>query len=144
MSEHAHLTADQVRSALDGADTARRGLAARGRWLAVYFAAFAVGSVVVVSVIGLVPGPVGVSVAMGCWAVLIAVCVSWASRRPVRLRDEKRLHALAWGSWAVVYGVVLVTGEVLRAGAAYWVPAALVSALPLAGCAVLALRWSRR
>ncbi|MBC3761394.1 hypothetical protein ACUN7V_05390 [Quadrisphaera oryzae] len=144
MSEHAHLTADQARAALAGADTARRGLAARGRWLATYFATFAVGSVVVVSVIGLVPGPVGVSLAMAAWVVLISVCVSWAARRPVRLRSEGRLHALAWGSWAVVYGVVLVTGESLGAGPSYWLPAAVVTAVPLAACAVLALRWSRR
>lgn len=140
----AHLTADQARSALAGADSARRSLAARGRWLAAYFGAFAAGSVVVVSVIGLVRGPVGVSAAMAVWAVLISVCVAWAARRPVRLRDERRLHALAWGSWAVVYGAVLVTGELLGAGASYWVPAAVLTAVPLAACAVLALRWSRR
>ncbi|MBF5080557.1 hypothetical protein [Quadrisphaera sp. INWT6] len=143
MSEHAHVTADQARTALAGADTARRGLAARGRWLAGYFGAFAVGSAVVVALIGL-GGDAGTTLAMIGWVVLVSLGVAYASTRPVRLRREGRLHAAGWVSWGVVYGLVLLVGHPRHGAAAYWLPAALLSAVPLAATALLALRWSRR
>ncbi|TNM68507.1 hypothetical protein FHN55_06815 [Streptomyces sp. NP160] len=143
MSEHAHLTADQALSALAGADAARRGLAARGRWLATYFAAFAVGSAAVVTLIGL-GGDAGTTTAMIGWVLLVSLGVGWAATRPVRLWREGWLHGLAWGSWGVVYGLVLVIGGSRHGEAAYWLPAALVSALPLLATALVALRWSRR
>ncbi|TXR55286.1 hypothetical protein [Quadrisphaera setariae] len=143
MSEHAPLTADQARAALAGADTARRGLTARGRWLAGYFGAFAVGSVVVVLLIGL-GGDTGTTLAMIGWVLLVSLGVGYAATRPVRLRREGRLHALAWLSWGVVYAVALLGGHPRHGELAYWLPAALVTAVPLLATAVLALRWSRR
>ncbi|MGQ7297397.1 hypothetical protein [Quadrisphaera sp. KR29] len=143
MSEHAHVTADQARTALSGADAARRGLAARGRWLAAYFAVFAAGSAAVVALIGL-GGGLGTSLALAGWLVLVVAGVVWATSRPVRLRGEGWLHGLAWGVWGVVYGLVLVLGRPHAGEAAYWVPAALVSTLPLLAAALVVLRRSRR
>lgn len=143
MSEHAHPTADQARAALAGADSARRGLAARGRWLASYFAAFAVGSAAVVALIGL-GGDSGTTIAMIGWVLLVCLGVGWAATRPVRLRREGLLHGLAWGSWGVVYALVLAVGGPRHGEVAYWLPAALVSTVPLLVTAAVALRWSRR
>jgi len=143
MSERAHVTVDQARSALAGADAARRGLAARGRWLAGYFGAFAVGSAVVVALIGL-GGDAGTTLAMVGWVALVSVGVAYAATRPVRLRREGWLHAGGWVTWGAVYGVVLAVGHPRHGEVAYWLPAALVSAVPLAATALVALRWSRR
>ena len=139
----AGTTADQARDALTGASSARRVLAARGRWLAAYFGAFAAGSAVVVVLIGL-GGSAGTLIAMTGWVVLVSAGVAWATTRPVRLRHEGWLHALAWVTWGVVYGTVLLLGDARPGELAYWVPAALVSALPLAGTGALALHRSRR
>lgn len=143
MSHHEQLTADQARAALAGAETSRRGLAARGRWLAGYFGAFAVGSAVVVLLIGL-GGDAGTTLAMVAWVLLVSLGVGYAATRPVRLRREGWLHAAGWLSWGVVYGLVLHVGHPRHGEVAYWLPAALVSAVPLLATAGLALRWSRR
>lgn len=143
MEQRAPLTADQARDALAGAATARRGLATRGRWLAAYFAAFAVGSAVVVLLVGL-GGPLGTSLAVIGWVVLVSLGVAYATTRPVRLRGEGWLHGLAWGTWGVVYGLALVLGRAHPGQASYWVPAALVSALPLLAVALVVLRRAQR
>jgi len=143
MSERAHVTVDQARSSLAGADAARRGLAARGRWLAGRFGASAVGGAAVVGLIGL-GGDTGTVLAVVGWVALVSVGVAHAVTRPVRLRREGWLHAGGWASWGVVHGVVLAVGHPRHGEVAHWLPAALVSAVPLAVAALVALRWSRR
>ena len=66
-----------------------------------------------------------------------------AARRPgPRAVGTRRRTAVGAVSWAVVYGAVLVAGLVVWPGSvAYWVPAALVSAVPLL---VAAWRPARR
>ncbi len=142
-SERADVTADQARTALAGAEAARRGLAARGRRLATCFGVFALGSAAVVTLIGL-GGSAGTTLAMGVWVVLVSLGVAWAATRPVRLRHEGWLHGLAWGTWGVVYGLVLVLGRSGSGETASWVGGAVVSALPLLVASLGALRWARR
>lgn len=136
------MTADRARAALAGADTSRRGLAARGRWLAGYFTAFSAGSVAVVLLVGL-GGDAGTTAAMITWVLLVSLGVGYAASRPVHLRREGWLHGV-WVLWGVVYGLVLLLGHSHHGEVAYWLPGALLSAVPLLAAAGTALRWSRR
>jgi len=133
-------TNTEVEVALADAHTASAALAARGNWLRTYLLVFAAGSVAVVLLIGL-DGQRGVAVGMALWFLLIAVMSWWGARQRVILRGHKRRSFVAFGGWGVLYGATLLVGEYLFAGQpAFWVPAAVITSVPL----VLVACWPPR
>ncbi|MGO1240954.1 MAG: hypothetical protein ACTMHU_05915, partial [Cellulosimicrobium funkei] len=116
---------------LAGAPPARRG-----RWVRLYLTGWAVASVGLVLAIGL-GGRVGFVVGMAAWVAIVTVGATWAGRQGALAVGTRRRIAVG-----AVYGAVLVAGLVVWPGSvAYWVPAALVSAVPLL---VAAWRPARR
>lgn len=119
----------------------------RSRWLAVMFGAFSGCFGVVTLVLGLVaprPGmlvPTVVTV-LACVAVLLTGTLVWAFTRPAQPRGRGR-GAWAWISTGTLYAAALLAGTYghLSLRVAYWVPAAIVVAAPLA---VAAFRERRR
>ena len=125
-------TNTEVEVALADAHTASAALAARGNWLRTYLLVFAAGSVTVVLLIGL-EGRRGATIATTLWLLLVAVMSWWGARQRVIPRGHKRRTLLAFGGWGVLYGATLLIGEYLFAGQpAFWVPAAAITAIPLA------------
>ena len=130
-------TPAQATSALADARAASSSLTSRGAWLRTYLLIFAAGSLALVLLIGL-GGRDGAIAGTSLWIVLISVMSWWSSRQTVILRDHKQRSFLAFGGWAVLYGVTLLVGEtVFPASPAFWVPAAVISTMPL----VLAALW---
>ncbi|MFI2703002.1 hypothetical protein [Cellulosimicrobium composti] len=101
------------------------------RWVRLYLTGWAVASVGLVLAIGL-GGRVGFFVGMGAWAVIVAVGTTWANRQGATAPGTARRIFAGAITWAVVYGVTIFVGTTLWPGlVAFWVPAALVSAVPL-------------
>lgn len=119
-------------AALDRADRLAGATRARGwRWVRLYLTGWAVASIGLVLAIGL-GGRVGFVVGMAAWVAIVTVGATWAARQGALAVGTRRRIAVGAVSWAVVYGAVLVAGLVVWPGSvAYWVPAALVSAVPL-------------
>jgi hypothetical protein len=130
-------THTEAEAALADARTARTSLAAGGNWLRRYLFVFAAASVPLVLLIGL-GGQRGATIGTMLWIFLVSVMSWWGARQRVVLRGHKRRSILAFGGWGVLYGATLLLGEYLFPGQpAFWVPAAVITAVPL----VLAACW---
>jgi len=133
-------TRREVESTLADANGARTTLAARGGWLRKYLLVFAVGSVAVVLLIGL-GGRTGATVATMLWLFLVAAMSWWGARQRVIPRGHKLRNLLGFGGWGVLYGATLLVGKsFFPSEPAFWVPAAVLSAVPL----VLVAFWPSR
>lgn len=119
------------------AEVVRAGLAAsqvhsRARWMGVYFAVFGVFFGAATLLLGLVqPLALRMVIFSVCLPVLLAAMVWWSLRQGAVPRG--RLRGLwAWISTGVLYAVALVVGLSRWEGQAwFWVPAAIIVALPL-------------
>ncbi|KLN36531.1 hypothetical protein FB00_01385 [Cellulosimicrobium funkei] len=116
------------------ADASRLAASTRARawrWVRLYLTGWAAASVCLVLALGL-GGRAGFVVGMSAWALLVTVGVTWAARQGAMVAGARPRLALGAGAWAVVYGATLFVGLDRFAGeVAFWVPAALVSAVPL-------------
>lgn len=124
-------TRADAEAALAAARTAQTSLADRGHWLRTYLLVCAAGSVPLLLLVGL-GGRVGESIGTTLWIVLCSALSWWGARQRVVLRSNKRRTVVAFGGWAVLYVAALLLGLRFFPGRpAFWVPAALVAAIPL-------------
>lgn len=132
---------DEARQALDRVGTLGHRVRGGGRWLALYCAVFGVGSLSVVLATGLAPhGPLRTAV-MAVFGIMVLVLVVWASTRPVTPRRFTWLHTAMILGWSVLYSVALLGGLWFFPGeSAWWVPMAVVTALPPWALTVYTLR----
>ncbi|WP_067965873.1 hypothetical protein [Nocardiopsis trehalosi] len=135
-----HAEARAALAVADGvADTARR----RARWYAAWCAAYAVLTAAYTAGVGLAPGPLTIGAGSAAWAIATALLSAYAVRQPVAPRHYTRLHLTMIGTWAVLYAGVLVLGADRFGDPAWWVPGALLTAVPPLAGAVAALRLTR-
>ncbi len=119
------------------ADLARAGRAAgrvryRARWMATYFTVFGVGFGAVTLILGLIqPLALRMTIFAACWPALMIGMVLWS--RGQRAAPRGRFRGLwAWVATGLLYGAALLAGmPALEGRVAYWVPAAVIVALPL-------------
>jgi len=107
------------------------------RWTRSLLLAWAAMTIVVVLLVGLggIPGIVIGSLIGPLFAGTVAV---WAARQGIRARNLNGRYLLAVCLWAVLYGAALLLGLPAQAGdPAYWLPAALVTAVPMVAVALL-------
>ncbi|MBB4931630.1 hypothetical protein F4561_002450 [Lipingzhangella halophila] len=133
--------------ALDGlvaAEEINRRVRRGGRWYAGWAAVFAGMSVVLTLGVGFL-GATWVFVPfMVGWAVSFAVLLVYALSKPVTPAGFGWMHGLGMGVWGVVFAAVLTIGQVyFPAQPAWWVPGALVTAVPLLAVACVVLARSR-
>ncbi|MBV2363413.1 hypothetical protein ACFPZ0_16180 [Streptomonospora nanhaiensis] len=103
----------------------------RGRWYAGYSAGFGVITVALVLAVGLWPSPMGAVVATPLAVAGFAALTVYCLRRPMSPRRHAAVHLTSMGFWSAAYVAVLVVGATAFPGsAAWWVPGALVCALP--------------
>ncbi|MFF3064665.1 hypothetical protein ACFVQ3_08910 [Oerskovia sp. NPDC057915] len=133
-------TPQEAAAALDLATRSTATTAGIGhRWVQSLLLAWAAMTITVVLLVGLggVPGIVLGSLIGPLFAGMVAI---WAARQGVRARSLHGRYLLAVVLWAVLYGAALVLGLPGQAGnLAYWLPAALVTALPMLAAAL----WPR-
>jgi hypothetical protein len=122
----------EATSALEHAARLAASTRTRGwRWVRLYLSGWAAASVGLVLALGL-GGRIGFVVGMSAWAVIVTAGVTWAARQGSMAAGTRRRLVFGAGSWALVYGATLFVGLDRFAGdVTFWVPAALVSAVPL-------------
>jgi len=126
------LTREQAAAELARADTAAGRVHARSRWIATFLAVFGVGFGALTLLLGLVqPFALRMTIFAVCWPILIIGMVIWSRRQPAAPRG-RLVGVWGWVGTGVLYGVALFVGTPALIGRAeYWVPAAVVVALPL-------------
>lgn len=120
-----------AREALAAADRSAEALRKQTIAVRVAMAGFAIASLAGVIILGLVPMPGGMigglTFILGS-AVALAVVGATAKARP---KAFTRRYLLTIGIWAAIYVATMLIGMNLLPGvAAFWIPAAIVSALP--------------
>lgn len=126
------LTREQAAAELARADTAAGRVRAGSRWIATYLVVFGVGFGAVTLLLGLVqPLALRMTIFAVCWPILIVGMVIWSRRQPAAPRG-RLVGVWGWIGTGVLYGVALFVGTPTLIGRVeYWVPAAIVVALPL-------------
>ena len=121
----------EAREALAAVDRSAETMRRQTIAIRVAMAAFAIASLAGVLILGLVPMPGsmigGLTFILGA-AIALAVVGATAKARPAAFT---RRYVLTIGIWAVLYVAALMVGYTLLPGvAAFWVPAAIATALP--------------
>ncbi|MEV0371010.1 hypothetical protein AB0I10_14430 [Streptomyces sp. NPDC050636] len=101
------------------------------KWHIRYQVIYGCAAAVTVLAIGLLSHPYGLAVGMGIWALALTGLSVYAARQPVARRGStRRLNGLIV-VWGLLHVAVLSPGLIWFEGvAAWWVPGALVVALP--------------
>jgi hypothetical protein len=126
------LTREQAAADLDRAGTAAGRVSGQARWMSVYFTVFGVFFGAETLQLGLVqPLALRMTIFAVSAALVIIGTVVWAWRH--RAFPRGRLRGLwAWFTSSGLYAVALIVGTPRLVGEAwYWVPAAVIVALPL-------------
>ncbi len=136
------MSRERAAADLARAATATDRVRDESRWAVRYFALLGAGWAAITLVLGLVfPLWLRMTVAGVLWIPLVTGLVVWAVRRRASSRGVARHNAWAIGATSVLYGAAIIIGTPGQLGnAAYWVPAAVLAALPLAVAAVLEAR----
>ncbi|MFI5526608.1 hypothetical protein [Streptomyces platensis] len=107
--------------------TVRKG----AKWYVRYQVLYGCAAAVMVLSIGLLPPPHGVAIGGGLWIATVAGLSVYAVRQRVARRGFGRRHIGMIMLWALLYLAVLIPGVMWHQGAAsWWVPGAVVVALP--------------
>ncbi|WP_159471364.1 hypothetical protein OG879_21885 [Streptomyces caniferus] len=101
------------------------------RWYVRYQLVYGCAAAVLVLFIGLLERPYGVTIGSGLWCVAITGLSVYAARQRVARRGFGWRHGVMMTCWGLLYGAVLIPGTMWFPGdPAWWVPGALVVALP--------------
>ena len=101
------------------------------KWYVRYQVLYGCASAVAVLAIGLLSHPYGVAFGMGFWVLALTGLSVYAARQPVARRGFTRWHNGLIISWGLLYFAVLFPGTTWFEGvAAWWVPGAMLVALP--------------
>ena len=124
----------QAQADLARADRASAAVQRRTRWISTYLGAFAAGFGALTLVLGLVDQPqVRLVTATGLWVAFVVLMATWARRQPAAGRRANVQTAPYWAASMVCYLIVLLSGLPGRQGqVAFWIPAAILVAAPLA------------
>ncbi len=123
------MTREQAVEELARADAAAGRVRRKSRWIATYLAVFGVGFGAVTLLLGLVePLALRMTIFFVCGPVLVVGMVVWSRRQPAAPRGR----LWGWLGTGILYGVALFVGTPgLEGRVEYWLPAAVVVALPL-------------
>ncbi|WP_274914082.1 hypothetical protein [Streptomyces sp. WZ-12] len=122
-----HDAAATLARAAQLGSTVRKGT----RWYVRYQFVHGAAAGLAVLAIGLLRAPYGVAVGTGFLVVVVSWLSVYAARQPVARRGFGIRHGIMIGTWGLLYAAVLTLGVIFFPGvAAWWVPGAVVVALP--------------
>ncbi|MFC5144000.1 hypothetical protein [Streptomyces aureoversilis] len=101
------------------------------RWFARYQLVFGCAAAVAVLACSLIDGPASAIAFALFWAGTVTALAVWANLQPVRPRGLGRRHHYLIATWALLHAAVIAPGTTwFRGNPAWWVPGAVVVALP--------------
>ncbi|RNL86889.1 hypothetical protein [Halostreptopolyspora alba] len=125
---HREEALDALVTADDITDRVRR----RGRWYATWAVVYAAMSSALTLGVGFVVSDFALIALMAGWGVAIAALLIYAGRQPVTPPGFGWIHTLGIAGWGVTYSSILLIGlEYFPAQPSWWVPGALLTAVPM-------------
>ncbi|MGY5129312.1 hypothetical protein [Streptomyces nigrescens] len=101
------------------------------KWYVRYQVIYGCAAAVMVLSVGLLPPPYGVAIGTGIWVATIVGLSVYVARQRVSRRGFGWWHGGLLTAWALLNFAVLIPGMYWHQGAAsWWVPGAVVVALP--------------
>jgi hypothetical protein len=126
------MTPDAARDALANAARTSDRLRARARWASTKLAVTGIGMGLLTLAVGLIERDVLAIAVFAGWGGLIAALSWWERRRTAHLPGTAQRTSRYWAASFGLYAVAIACGVSRPDGdTAYWVPAALVVALPM-------------
>ena len=114
------------------------------RWYARYLLLYAFGTVGLALVIGIAPGPLGVSIGMGVWLILLAGLTVYQRKQQALIKKFAALHTIVIMTWASLWVITVLVGTFSFVGdLSWWVPAGVVTALPALIGSLIVFRQTR-
>jgi hypothetical protein len=128
------ITTEQAKADLARADDVAGRVRRHARWMWLYLAVFAAGFGGITLILGLVqPLWLRMTIFGVLWPYLVVGMVVWSRQQPAASRDGRRRALWAWVATPVLYSAAVWVGTPSQLGrVAYWLPAAVVVAVPLA------------
>ncbi len=114
------------------------------RWYALYLVLYALGTVLLALLIGIAPGPLGVSIGMGVWLVLLVGLTLYQRRQQALIKKFVALHTIVIMTWASLWIITVIAGTFFFVGdLSWWLPAGIVTALPALIGSLVVFRQTR-
>jgi hypothetical protein len=125
------LTPDDARAALAGAASSASRLRRRARWASTKLLIFGVGMGLVTLSVGLIESKLVGAAVFAAWGALALGMSRWARRRTAHLPGTEARTAPYWATSMAFYAVSIAAGGDSYGDPTYWVPAAVVVAVPM-------------
>lgn len=126
------MTPDAARDALANAARTSDRLRARARWASTKLAVTGIGMGLLTLAVGLVEKDVLAIVVFAAWGGLVAATAWWERRRTAHLPGTPERTGRYWAMSFALYAVAIACGVARPDGdVAFWVPAAVVVAVPM-------------
>lgn len=143
MAEGMRMRREEAWDALEQARAMDAKVRPMGRWYALYGIGFGLTSMVLLLIIGISGTVAGVFVGLAFYAVALTALLVYSTTRPVTPRGYSRFHGWSMAVWTPLYCVAVVAGAIYFQGVLiWWVPMAVLSALPTSVAGLVALRRS--
>ncbi|MBR8740841.1 hypothetical protein DSY14_03720 [Nocardiopsis sp. MG754419] len=135
---------DDAWDALERARAMDRKVRPMGGWYAIYGIAFGMTSLGLLLTMGVTNSGTGAIIGSSVALPMIFLLITYANRQPVTPRGYGHLHLWSLAAWTAIYGTTIFVGMYVFPGdLTWWVPMAVVSALPSSIAGLIALRRSR-
>lgn len=143
MAEGMRMRREEAWDALEQARAMDAKVRPMGRWYALYGIGFGLTSMVLLLIIGISASTTGVAVGMVFYGVALTALITYNVTRPVKPLGLDKLHNWSMAVWTPLYCVAAVAGAIFfRGELLWWVPMAVLSALPTSVAGLVALRRS--
>lgn len=127
------MSPEAARAALDSAAATREAVHAKAGWMTSYMVSFGIGFGAAAVLLGMVEiFWLRMGLFLALWTVFVVAMIRWAATRPASLRTDMRRTAPWWAATGILYAIALFLGTARFQGEwAFWLPAAVLIALPL-------------
>ncbi|WP_017602476.1 hypothetical protein [Nocardiopsis alkaliphila] len=136
---------EEAWDALEQAQALEKKVRPMGHWYAVYGIGYGVVSLTLLLSMGLSDSVMGVIVGTSFFALALSLLSLYMVKQPVKPLHYGKLHTWGIAGWGVIYSLAIVVGMIFFQGEPlWWVPMALLSAIPTSGAGLIVLRRAGR
>lgn len=136
---------EQAWDALEQAQAMEKKVLPMGGWYAIYGIGYGIAGLTFLLVMGLSDSITGVIVGTSFFALALSLLSLYMAKQPVKPLHYGKLHTWGIAGWSVIYSLAVIVGMIFFQGEPlWWVPMALLSAIPTSVAGLIVLRRAGR